>query len=343
MSVTRRMVPDVWPNYSSEQRRFDSVHNEWDLAFDLGSPDDDSDDEDNGDDINISGTLSNTHLEIELSTAYRNVSMPGIDVEVADPPLEEILLSRYGFYPSVGHVVDQKNTQYRLSGVKVVFGHREALVNRSRDELAIKEFYHALMCDRPIPRQLCDLFPEHEQSLSDYLHLSNAVVMVRVVSQEKYYVVEPRHPPPTDVEWQVVLDNPLTALQCCRENWATSRLDLAKTLFERGIPLRTRARQPLLIPAPVFSRVGLGYRPENHIPDRYDYMEYEGQLLAFLRKPHARAALLRGGAHLASGKRGSRRVQYRVCSFRPFRVRLSVWRWLSPPSRYGNGLGQYPH
>jgi hypothetical protein len=39
----------------------------------------------------------------------------------------------------------------------------------------------------------------------------------------------------------------------------------------------------------------LGRRPESHKPDRFDYIEYEDRVAEFLRRPHARSALLKGG------------------------------------------------
>jgi hypothetical protein len=73
--------------------------------------------------------------------------------------------------------------------------------------------------------------------------------------------------------------------------------EIAKVFLARGTPFSTRI--PLRIPKSASHNCSvsmLGWRKKGYQPDRLDYMEYEEQLKAFLHgRPHARAALLKGG------------------------------------------------
>lgn len=307
--VPRTQASATWSMYTKAQRRFNSVKNEWDLCrqfVDDQTTSKESEpysfDSDDSDELPHPTPISlqpppqlDSYWKEDLASWYQDYSTPGLDVPIWDPPLGDMLYYRYGFSPPTAYAANPVVIKGTIADVKTVFGHRNAPILSTGETPAILEFYNALLMNLQIPRKLCDLSAEHEYPLASSIAASDAIVKVKV-ADDRFYVLEPRNPPVVDALWQVVVKDPVTAAQCYREDWACSRIDIAKFLLSRGIPFSTRAVLPALNPATVtYNFIGLGRRPEHHKPDRFDYIEYEQRLAEFLPRPHARAALLKGG------------------------------------------------
>ena len=295
VTVGRRDVENIWACYSKDQRRFDSIHNEWDLCGFLGpGPLDDEYEYDRRPPLPPS--VSPHHWQQDLTTEYQDYRTPGLVVPVWNPSLEDVLFCRYGFIRSIGHVDNMPAGADKFADVKTVFGHRNAFLENTANQVPIIEFYHSLRHRNPIPPTLCDLSHRHEDRLADQLRGSNVIVSVSTASGNSFYFLEPRIRPQVDAPYQIAVKDPVTAVQFCRSERATSRSAIANILLSRGMQFNTFMELPMLIPAFIpYNFMGLGRRPKGHIPDRFDYMEYEERLAAFLQKPHARAAFLTGG------------------------------------------------
>lgn len=297
--VPRSQVPDVWDQYSFQQRRFDGRLNQWDLCFELGPDKEENGYEDDEDLRFLSGSWGgNWDGEVcdwkkDLVYGYCAYQTPGLDVDLASPSLEDILYRRYGFHVSPDYVSSSPNVSTSLQDIKTVLGHRNAFA-AVQELAAIVEFYHALLEDRPIPPSICDLYDSNEIPLKHHLQSLNSAVKVCSVKKSTYYFLETTAPGFDTTRYSIAVTDPMTAVQHYRERWGTTRQQLAKSLLDLGIPFNTYT--PLSTPdtSPARRFRPLGEKPDR-IPDSFDYAEYEDRLLAFLHQPRGRAALLRGG------------------------------------------------
>ncbi|KAG1763067.1 hypothetical protein EV702DRAFT_978848 [Suillus placidus] len=97
--------------------------------------------------------------------------------------------------------------------------------------------------------------------------------------------------------WTLVVPHATTVLQVVRNNWGPSLEDLIGELISLGIPFFTpevSSSPPRRLPRPrtVFEDFS---RPSSFQPNANTYKNYELRREDFLKHPHARAALLRGG------------------------------------------------
>ncbi|KAG2366246.1 hypothetical protein BDR07DRAFT_1274922 [Suillus spraguei] len=97
--------------------------------------------------------------------------------------------------------------------------------------------------------------------------------------------------------WILVVPHATTVLQAIRNNWGPSLEDLTGKFVNLGIPFSTLQlslslprRQPR--PKTVFEDFN---QPSSFQPNAHTYKIYELRREGFLRHPHARAALLKGG------------------------------------------------
>src|SRR5262249_39959434 len=126
----------------------------------------------------------------------------------------------------------------------------------------------------------------------------NIALYRRPFQEGIFYHIVPVSDSPEDISWDLVVQDPVTAVQCCRHEWGPSRSHVAQHLLEMGIAFSTRLRtlrQPRFQHPGPHPYVGLGWRSKGYKPDWSDYTGYLAHQAIFLRKPHARAALLKGG------------------------------------------------
>lgn len=112
---------------------------------------------------------------------------------------------------------------------------------------------------------------------------------------DRWYTIKPINGP--HVSWQLAVSSARTALHCFREIYETGTIREVVALFIcMGIPFQTlQVTSVLSQPEMRYRAIPLAWRLSgDHRPAR-EYAEYERVLREFLRRPYARAALLRGG------------------------------------------------
>lgn len=127
------------------------------------------------------------------------------------------------------------------------------------------------------------------------MHHSGIIIKVRVARERTYYIFEIAAAISNDAPYTLAVTDPVTAVQCYRETWGSSKRQLARSLLDLGIPFNTYGPSPSPVPEPVVYKLRkLGEKPDG-VWDHHDYTEYEQRVSTFLRLPHGRAALRRGG------------------------------------------------
>jgi hypothetical protein len=146
------------------------------------------------------------------------------------------------------------------------------------------------------PALLWDLSLTNESPLRDALDTCNMIVFIKQLRDKTYYLIEPRISSSNDAPWRLVVEDPVTAIECLRRaaDRGGSRYRIAQSFLDRGIPFSTRESIPL-VPRPRPHFIGLCPRPPGYKDGLLDYFAYEERLASFLQTPHARAALLQGG------------------------------------------------
>jgi hypothetical protein len=118
-----------------------------------------------------------------------------------------------------------------------------------------------------------------------------------------------------DVNWQLMLHDAATVLQCFRQEKATLIHNIALFLLRHGTPFNTciQRSQVSLSPLPSMPLTVLGWRPAKHKPTVGEYNYYEKLHSAFFDHPRSHAAQLKGGiiSHLAL-EGGGEQVDNRV-------------------------------
>jgi hypothetical protein len=325
-NVFRSQVDDVWDSYNSNQRRYDSFNDEWDICTEF-APGERSDDDawaalvgasDEFDVVDLTGESPPPPTRLE--SRNRSTLVPQIDSQhwnkdllavydfehtpeyCVDPPsLSEMLQFRYGWLPRV-RPEDQNPTASQWAKIEKIMGHINSdvaewsygslatFVNKILDSPADSLLSSGLSWD------FDDSSPSSLRALID-LRLYNTVYSEKVEGNTLYFVepVEPR--PPIDVPWKLVVTNAASACQCIRQVYGPSRKDIAQHLVQSGIPFLTlqQLQQPQPLHPSRHLTVCLGHRPENYVPDLADYAAYVEARQAFLRLPRGRAALTKGG------------------------------------------------
>ncbi|KAG1799238.1 uncharacterized protein HD556DRAFT_1231448 [Suillus plorans] len=95
--------------------------------------------------------------------------------------------------------------------------------------------------------------------------------------------------------WNLVINSPVSVVQCIRERWGPSLEDVIIFLFERGIKFKVLLHvwySPVSHPRTVFQS---NWRPSGWEPDKYEYMNYELRRNQLLRLPHVRVVAPQGG------------------------------------------------
>lgn len=316
--VNRKLVEDVWVNYSRTQRRFDGFSNSWDLcmAFDPeGKPEaelyeDEYDDDD--DDVQTAPSIPVTMASIGAppteavakcsSSAVKDFYVKGDSspnthyFEFQEEPIDTVLFSRYGFHPNSGvelpEVNDPGKRRFIMKTLAISENNWLSLTPPYENVIS---FVDLLRSGIDPPESLWDLNYGNEAALarqSDH----DVVIHSYPAGDCTYYVVEPKNK--CSVEpWRVVVTSAATALECLRRRWGGSRTSLARELLVRGIPFSTMGH----LPPPLLGFESLtsykhAARDVGYVPDRYDFKQYEEHLrVFFLDRSKARAALLRGG------------------------------------------------
>jgi hypothetical protein len=109
------------------------------------------------------------------------------------------------------------------------------------------------------------------------------------------YLVNRKVKSSDDSRFHLVVNHAATALECYRRNWATIT-EMIQHLTQLGIPFGTFVeRHGVSGPAMPRGCRPLGYREQNFIFRRSDYIDYEDIRSGFFEQAHARACGQGGG------------------------------------------------
>ena len=119
------------------------------------------------------------------------------------------------------------------------------------------------------------------------------------MGNKEVFMLRRRGLPDKSVPWDIVIEDPLTAIEVVRRGWGPHDVDVARELFSRGLAFRTVLRIPT---APSLSQHGVQYRwalglfAAGYTPTVYDYTVYEdARKDLFQQRGPLRAALRMGG------------------------------------------------
>lgn len=163
----------------------------------------------------------------------------------------------------------------------------------------VNTFVRAAIVDN-VPPHLWDLDPA---SQSPIMFFNTDIVVERVTNgpQIFYRIVPRRAPSSNDALWDLIVPDPITAVECIRRSHSSiGKAGLVQFFIETGRPFSTRMPihpQPLtstarrrgyLMPVP-------GERHHKYVPDALDFKGYERDRSAFLLSHRASAAIKEGG------------------------------------------------
>ena len=320
--VIKAAVEDHWGDYTPSQRRYNSFFNEWDLAiqFDPGVVAD-GDNDDGSDHDDFYGVRPTTPLDPpppystslpppnvvftdDLATTYAirdgqyiNEVSDTNDTESVDTQ-DAILYHRYGFnwdgvstYAPRAAVPDWNSTQKTLTD-------NRNMLNASM-RVAVAHFVDYIVHNERVPAVFSDLDGQNPTPLRQDFNQRLSVKPKRF-NNSIYYFIQFEPPSLTDPTWDLVVEDPLTALECYRRHLGQSVIDIATGFLLAGKPFSTRIQSDRAHPAVVHPRrhgkpVGLGWREKGYAGNTTDYAAYEALRTEFLTQPRARCACLKGG------------------------------------------------
>jgi hypothetical protein len=306
----RRNYESYWEEFGSNQRRYNSFRDEWDLceAFD---PTDQPDDVDEGDDQD--GDLDAHHFPLlpeenlphipdgnegvySSSTDLQRihgVQDPDDQVVEFDDATDALAYYRFGFVDPIG-IVEEPRTKPDWKTVQKWLGNAWQVDASKTVKESICIFFGYLTSAKSlshVPRELYDL----RQDDAD-VHRRKIRIRCETMGDRRHYIVTPRST--EQVEFELVLASAASVVQMVRQCWGPGLVQIAHELLNRGIPFHTCIRghpHMRLPPKPINRYGGLGYRPQDYKPDRIDYAAYESLRSRFLCSSRGRAAMLAGG------------------------------------------------
>lgn len=306
--LVRSQIRDVWEKYATTQKQYNSFLNEWDLcrALDPNAEADDGDEVSILDDIVIPGSDENladpSHsftasqnlsdlVRAELEDTYGAVVSDGSTYQPTFDALEDVLYYKYGFHPDGSSYTAPSSVLHAIRAAKILTEDELHLRSES-DETAILHFVSTLVSDvAHVPSSLYDLHEANANYLKSNKDDSISFVQYShgdfgIVIQGQQIIVVPSA--------SVVVE----ALRLYLPNYTAS--DLAIRFLLRGTRFKLVSEPPPNHDKPLAMsldpRTGLGLRPHNYHPTRFDYLGYikhRNLLLSDLAV--ARAALFRGG------------------------------------------------
>jgi hypothetical protein len=324
--LVRGAIEDNWGSYAPSQRRYDSFYNEWDLAIIFDPEASVEDDEDEEDDFMIfrsdtppppppyppSPSPPHAIFTNDINTTYRNNINDGnryhneagdMDMNSAGrEQLEDILYWHFGFswdgtsiyapsQPTTGLAKPWIDIQKTLTDIKSPVDERQ--------RPAVTAFVQHIVLKKAVPSALWDLDDANPFPLRGHFN-PKLVVDPRMLNNVIYYFIQSAGPPlPNDPSWELVVDDPLTALECYRRDLGPSIVDVARLFLWTGKPFSTRIRSDThhipACPPRLRDTVSLGWRRMGYKGDSNDYAGYESRRTAFLAQSRGRKAVLAGG------------------------------------------------
>ncbi|KAF7964826.1 hypothetical protein HWV62_2643 [Athelia sp. TMB] len=318
-SVGRQHVRLLWPSIPKAQRRYDGFEDEWDVykLWDISVGVNDGSDNfpDNecsvSDDVAsappgsfITGNICPRNAAgyvRDLGDSYNRLQRTNDHVSVEN--LEVLLRFRFG-YNSCGYASDPSLVRNKVAvdwiGARKVlndvYSHLEC---PEEQEMVVDFVTYAL--SKNVPPTLWDLHPCSRHPINP---VGQYVRVVRLTNRGSViYEIVPNSTGCSDrLNWRLVVDNALTALECIRRSTIDiTKADYVKFFLASGRQFSTQSfvhppPPPRLSPARTqYSQGGLGARHANHESSVADYIAYEKKRNVFLLCDRARAAVMKGG------------------------------------------------
>jgi hypothetical protein len=146
------------------------------------------------------------------------------------------------------------------------------------------------------PPNICDASPNVDPRDSLLIRSPGATLRISGVPDLGAYVVTLGGP--REVDWRLLIQDPLTLLQIEREGWDRDQDTLVVNLIKKGIPFQILNPQKLE-GAEFYDHLGPIVHPTGRAPEYVDYLAYRQELGDFFaRYPHAYAAALSAGGIL---------------------------------------------
>jgi len=299
--VNKKQHEDVYSQYISSQRVYNSASNEWDFCEDFsfptaaGEPQPDSD-SDMGTDDELPQFTSEHRMHCSPPPAMDDATDI---VEESPPPYSQNILAtlklNYGYATPLVDVVG--SADHTWEAILLALGFVKALHELSvsaSDEHNIRIFLSQIAKNSVVSPHLHDLHPENYSPLEHLFKFAD----IQRPSKDLFVFLSPRS---MACEWNLGVHSSTAALYVCRyviENpQAHTFVTIARRLLERNIPFRTLLALPC---SPRQKTIAEPYTPSSHREKTHQFTvaDFEAAILrcqAVLSLPQGRAALLRGG------------------------------------------------
>ncbi|KAJ7878414.1 hypothetical protein B0H13DRAFT_1631208, partial [Mycena leptocephala] len=281
-SINRVAAADMWDEYTTNQRVYDSWANQWDLCTAL-APEEEAGADDDG-----HGYVDILHPELQFPE-IPDVPRPLLPEEpIGLHSTADDLEAVYNGYSlndvqSYADFDDGKDYEPYLDSNDVPscrFGFTTPVAPAQYQEGKSLE---------DVPRELLDL----RQDEADISGTWAVHVERKVLNGQAFYVIRPG--PDDDPSLCILLQSAATTLQIVRMGWDSIQ-GIVHGLFQRGMEFRLCRSGPLR-PQPSLPQhhTGLGWRPAGYQPVLLDYLAYQTRRSEFLGSPRGRAAPFAGG------------------------------------------------
>lgn len=302
--VPRADVEELWETYASSQKRYDDFWDEWDICSEF-DPDAIRDDDDNMVDMPPTTLASPIPLTQPDTTVWMDVD-PNYQPESVTPPgfkdtVYAVAQFRYGItVDSPGGTVSSRPEWPVACRALGCTAPESDAANNQRLRVAIMDAVGYLLdashrTDRLDPIPLCDLHIRNPNYILRRREFVTSIRSEKTGAGLVFWIDAINLHPSRNAQWRLIVEDPVTALECLRRRWGPHSVDIAYELYSRGCAFQTciLSNCPPVHDRPV--TIGLGYRLSGYKPCMRDYVTYEGIRNNFLTTPRARAALLKGG------------------------------------------------
>ncbi|KAF7983368.1 hypothetical protein HWV62_22357 [Athelia sp. TMB] len=319
-ALGRQHVPAVWPDIPDKTRRYDGFSDEWDVypMWDAPAVMD-------GEMHDATHSVVGASEEPAASPPQNAIlhHLPSVKADYSrdlgeayrgrkrnDEPhviegLEAILKYRYGYKFCLcgpDQAVKRIKAAQDWNGARKVLCDLTSLWKEENLQDCVINFVNYALTSR-VPSALWDFDLSSDSPINPN---GEHVRVVRLQNRQsvKYEIVPTSSiiPPGGEAPWRLLVDDPLTALECVRRSTSQlSKQDYVSFFLDTGRPFSTQAfvhppPPPRLPPAKTrYSQGGLGTRPAQYNATNLDYLAYEAKRDVFLLCDRARAAVMKGG------------------------------------------------
>ncbi|KAK7023442.1 hypothetical protein VNI00_016748 [Paramarasmius palmivorus] len=276
-----------WSRYGRDQRRYDSVRDEWDVCTEFGDDIEDFDDDDDeaftpihvdehSAAVNVPDTTKKTSTEYS-SGLYCQPYEEELQYTVQMSAVQDIARYRFGMIANSSTGLSTSPVSWS-DAQKLVGAINETTTPEFRESFCtfISVFCHESDLLSVNWRETLDLFSSNKDCV---IQESWPFKISTVASPEtKYYLL---HWGSDEADFQLAIPNAANVLEVVRRGWGHSAKELIPKLIERGMVFRTFVKTC--------------YRTKNHKFESLDYITYVHHRNRFLHTPRGQAALRLGG------------------------------------------------